>query len=46
MLRAMKVAKEDFVMVRTELGRILWWWQGTWLFITRVDQDENGAYPS
>jgi hypothetical protein len=29
------VAKEDFLMVRTELGRISWWWQGAWLVITR-----------
>jgi hypothetical protein len=37
MLRAMEVAKEDFLIVRTELGRILWWRHGTLLFITRVD---------
>jgi hypothetical protein len=40
------VAKEDFLMVRHEMGRIPWWWQGAWLFITRelsVDHGRKGC---
>jgi len=35
--RAMTVAKQDYMMVRNKPGKILWWRQGAWPFIARVD---------
>jgi hypothetical protein len=41
------LARADFSITRTEVGKISWWWQGAWPFVTcelTIDQCGKGRY--